>query len=102
MNRCVCRSTADISQFGLIDVRMFLRTIAVLDGKCDGPHHAQQRKRVEHPAPAVSRHDGNGDKRRRGDGDPAEAMRDPLNETAFLDRKSTRLNSSHLVISYAV
>src|SRR5688500_881693 len=25
-----------------------------------------------------------------------------LDETSFLDRKSTRLNSSHLVISYAV
>src|SRR5256885_3380787 len=33
---------------------------------------------------------------------PSTAMRSTLQMTASLDRKSTRLNSSHLVISYAV
>src|SRR2546426_1430764 len=39
----------------------------------------------------------------RGDpGEPAADDRDPPHERAPADRKSTRLNSSHLVISYAV
>src|SRR2546426_4060393 len=36
------------------------------------------------------------------EGDPALVNRDPYGAGWMIDRKSTRLNSSHLVISYAV
>src|SRR2546426_1414844 len=53
----------------------------------DGAAGPQERRDAE-PAPAE-------DRRRRHDGDAVAAARQA-------DRKSTRLNSSHLVISYAV
>ena len=83
MDGGVRRTAVDIGQLGLVDVGMLLRAIAVQDGKGDRPHDAQQRERIEHPAPAERRHDGNGEERRRGDRKPAEAMRDPLNEAAL-------------------
>src|SRR5688500_19106774 len=62
-------------------------------GESVGARRAGRRRRLETIAPGFSRVYGRGTRT---------SLRTRATDKAVLDRKSTRLNSSHLVISYAV
>src|SRR2546426_7380256 len=62
----------------------------------------EERRESESPSPKVQRAGGHPGFHCEVVGRQAEQAHVPAQERLCLDRKSTRLNSSHLVISYAV